>query len=115
MYLKSPYSKFHSKIALVSLDSLTPLPLPSRLVPTPYTKGGGSAGRPAISKTIPPMNLKFCRVLEASFTVLEMLKLFAKCSLGYHSNSSKERCFIGKIARFQQKIPIFKLLPNSQS
>ena len=31
---------------------------------------------PAISKTASLMNLKFCRVLETSFNVLEMLKLF---------------------------------------
>ena len=70
------------------------LPVPSLLAPTPYTKGegGGSAGPPAISKTVAPINLKFCRVLEPSFNVLELLKLFT------HSNSSKERCFIGKTA-----------------
>ena len=56
--------------------SLT-LPLPSLLVPTPFTKGGGGrADPPAISKTVAPMNLKFCRVLETPLKVLEMLKLF---------------------------------------
>ena len=78
-----------------------------------FTKGGCSLPNPpAISETVAPMNLKFCRVLETSLNVLEMLKLFL---LGYHSNSSKERCFMGKIARFQPKIPIFKLLSYSQS
>ena len=60
-------------------SSLT-LPVPSLLVriPTPYTKKGvGSGGPPAISKTVALMNLKLCRVLETSFNVLEMLKLFA--------------------------------------
>ena len=42
--------------------SLT-LPVPSRLVPTPDIKGG-SAGPPAISKTLGPTNLKFCMVLR---------------------------------------------------
>ena len=40
------------------------LPLPNHLVPTPYTKKGGSLDPPAISKAIAPMNLKFCSVLE---------------------------------------------------
>ena len=55
--------------------SLT-LPLASLLVPTPFTGGGGggSAGPPTISKTVAPMNLKFCGVLEIN--VSEMLKLF---------------------------------------
>ena len=48
--------------------------VPSLLVPIPYTKGGGAARSPAISKTLAPMNLKFCRVLETSFKILEMLK-----------------------------------------
>ena len=53
------------------------LPVPSLLVPTPYTKGGGgSAGPPAIPKTLASMNLKFYRILDTSFDVLEMLKLF---------------------------------------
>ena len=39
--------------------------------------GGGMVGRtPAISKPVAPMDLKFCRVLETFFNVLEMLKLF---------------------------------------
>ena len=52
------------------------------MVPIPYTKGGGGgggAGRPApclaaISKTVAPMSVKFCRVLETFLNVLEMLK-----------------------------------------
>ena len=70
------------------------LPVPNLLVPTPDTKGAG--GRPdllGISKTVAPMNLKFCRVSETSFNILEMLTLFTKCLLGYHSNSSKERLY----------------------
>ena len=41
--------------------------LTSLLVPTPFTKGGGGGGGrglarpPAISKTVDPMNVKFCR------------------------------------------------------
>ena len=58
----------------LSVCSLT-LPVPSLLVPTPYTKGGSSRP-PAISNTVAPMNLKFCRVLETPLKVLEMLKLF---------------------------------------
>ena len=38
--------------------------------------GGGSSRPPAISKTVAPMKLKFCRVLETPLKVLEMLKLF---------------------------------------
>ena len=34
--------------------------------------GGGSTGPPAISKTVSPMNVKFCRILETSLNVLEM-------------------------------------------
>ena len=50
-------------------------------LPTPDTKGGGGGGGvgrtlSAFSKTLPLMNLKFCRVLATSFNVLEMLKLF---------------------------------------
>ena len=51
------------------------LPLPSLLVPTPFTKGVCQTPL-TISKTIALMNLKFCRVLETSFKVSEMLKLF---------------------------------------
>ena len=39
------------------------LPLPSPLVPTPFTKGEDRPDPHAISKTIAPMNFKFCRVL----------------------------------------------------
>ena len=56
------------------------LPLPSLLVPTPFTNWGGGGGRaesPAISKTVAPMNVNFCMVLETPLKVLEMLKLFA--------------------------------------
>ena len=31
-----------------------------------------SAGLPAISETVAPMNVKFCRVLETSLNILEM-------------------------------------------
>ena len=56
--------------------SFLTLPLPSLLISTPYTnRGGGSAGPPAILKTIAPMNVKFCRVLETFLKVLEMSKL----------------------------------------
>ena len=48
------------------------IPLPSFLVPAPYTKGG-RPDPPAISKTVAFMNMKFCRVLETSLNVLEML------------------------------------------
>ena len=49
-------------------------PLPSLLVPTPFTKGGGGSARPpAISKTVVPMNMKFCRVLETPLKVLEKM------------------------------------------
>ena len=68
-----------------------------------HTLYQGVGPTPAISKTVAPTNFKFCRVLETSFNVLEMLKLFTYFLLGYHTNSSKEKCFIGKIARFQPK------------
>ena len=47
-----------------------------------HTLYQGGVGRPppppplAILKTVVPMNLKFCRVLETSFNVLEMFRLF---------------------------------------
>ena len=47
------------------------LPVPSLLVPTPDTRGVGRSP-PAISKTLGPMNLKFCRVSETSLNVLEI-------------------------------------------
>ena len=50
----------------------------------------------AILKTVAPMSVKFCRVLETYLNVLEMSKLFTYCLLGYHSNSSKEMCFVGE-------------------
>ena len=47
---------------------------------TLYQGGGGGGGvQPdplAISKTIAPMNMKYCKVLETSLNSLEMLKLF---------------------------------------
>ena len=85
------------KIALLTLS------LPSLLVPTPFTKGKGEADPSAISKTVTPMNLKFCRVLQTPLKALEMFNLFTYCSLGYHSNSSKERCFGGKSLDFTRK------------
>ena len=58
------------------------------LIPSGGRRGGGGEGgvRPAISKMIASMSVRFCRVLETSLNVLEMLKL---CSLAYHNNSSK--------------------------
>ena len=41
-----------------------------------YQGGGGRADPPSISKTVPLMSVKFCRVLETPLKVLEMLKLF---------------------------------------
>ena len=64
--------------SLMFLDekSLNP-PFASLLVPTPFTQGGeGRADPPAISKTVAPMNVRFCRALETPSKVLEMLKLF---------------------------------------
>ena len=54
------------------------LPLQSLLVSTPFTKGGGGGGcaPPAISETVNPMNVKFCRVLETPLKVSEILKWF---------------------------------------
>ena len=49
-------------------------PVPSLLVPTPDTKGG-QPDPPAISRTVVPMNMKFCMVLETSLNMLAMLKL----------------------------------------
>ena len=54
--------------------SLT-LPVPSLLIHKPDTKGGGGRPDPLLSqKTLGPVNLKFCRVLETSPNVLEILK-----------------------------------------
>ena len=55
-----------------------------------YQEGEGVS---AISKTL--------------LKVLEILKLFTYCLLGYHSSSSKERFFW--IIRFQPKIPIIQI------
>ena len=60
------------------------LPLPSLLVPTPFTKAGGGGGggggertpSSAISETVARMNVKFYRVSETPSEVFEMLKLF---------------------------------------
>ena len=83
---------------------LLTFPLPSLLVPTPFTQGGGfRADPPAISETVVPMNVKFCGILETPLKVLEMLKLFTWCLLGYHSNFSKKKCFGGKSLDFSQK------------
>ena len=43
-----------------------------------FYQGGSSRHTPppAISKTVGPMNVKFCRILETPLKVLEMLKLF---------------------------------------
>ena len=52
------------------------LPIPSLLVHTPDTKGGGGGegltDAPAISKILGLMNLKFCRVLETFLNVSEI-------------------------------------------
>ena len=68
---------YHKRVVhkLVNNHMLT-LPLPSLLVPTPFTKGRGSAGPPCYLKTCCPISVKFCRVLETPLKVLEMLKLF---------------------------------------
>ena len=51
-------------------------------LPTLYTNGGGvQSNPPAISKTVVPMNVKFCRVLQTSLNVLEVLNLFTYCLL----------------------------------
>ena len=75
MYIESILSSLFSAF----LHKLLTLPFPSLLVPTyPHLLqgGGGRADPPAISKTVAPMNVKFCRVLETPLKVLEMLKLF---------------------------------------
>ena len=41
-----------------------------------YQGRGGRTDPPAISETVAPMNVKFCRVLETPLKVSEMLKLF---------------------------------------
>ena len=50
-------------------------------------------------------------VLETSLNVLEMLKLLTQSTFGYHSNSSKEMCFISEIARFQPDVKYDLLKP----
>ena len=53
------------------------LPLPNFWYPHPLPGGGGGGRRadpsPAISETVAPMNMKFCRVLETPLKVLETL------------------------------------------
>ena len=55
------------------------LPVPSRLVPTPYTKGGGGGVEPtppSYLKNRCPHEPEILQVLETPLKVLEMLKLF---------------------------------------
>ena len=59
-----PHFELRFEIKLAKLPITLTLPVPSLLVPTPDTKGGGSAKHPAISKTLGSMNLKFCRVFN---------------------------------------------------
>ena len=67
-------------------------------------QGGGSAKHSlAISKTVAPINLKFCRILETPFNVLEMLKLFTWCLLGYHRDPQRRRVLSGKSLDFGRK------------
>ena len=54
------------------IDTCITLPVPSLLVPTPDTGGGVGRTLLAISKTLGPMNLKFCRILETSLNVLKI-------------------------------------------
>ena len=52
---------------------------PFLFLPILFTKGEGGRLEPiptAISETVSPMNVKFCRVLETPLKVSEMLKLF---------------------------------------
>ena len=77
--------------------------LPSLLVPTPFTKGGGFGQTPSYLKSHCPYEREICMVLETHLKVLEMLKLFTYYLLGYHSNSSKERCLGGKSVDFSRK------------
>ena len=90
------------------------LPLLSLLAPTPIPGGVGGwpDPSPAISKTVVPMNLKFCGILETSINVLEMLKLFTWCLLVYGSNSSKQRCLSGKSVDFSRKYPYSNYYQN---
>ena len=70
---------FWPELLLFRLVQITNPSFPNLLVPTPFTKGGGRADPPppqAISGTVAPINVKFCRVLETPLKVLEMLKLF---------------------------------------
>ena len=55
------------------------LPVPSLLVPTPYTHGGGGGGwmePPPKSKNCCSNEHEICMVLKTSLNVLEMLKFF---------------------------------------
>ena len=79
MVHKKTYSREHSLHTVTERNAFVNIPVdPDHgfWYPHLFTKGG-SARPPAISKTVAPINLKFCRVLETSFNVVEMLKLFA--------------------------------------
>ena len=65
-----------SRISLVEILEKFLNPSCTKLFGTHTWYQGGRPDPPAISKTLAPMNLKFCRVLETSFNILEMLKLF---------------------------------------
>ena len=53
---------------------LLTLPVPSLLVPTPDTRGGGGRPDPPLSQTVAAMNMKFCMILETSQNILEILQ-----------------------------------------
>ena len=64
-----------------------------------------------MSKTVAPMNVKFCRVLETPLNVLIMLKLFTWFYLVTIATPQKRGVW-GKITRFQPKIPIIQIATN---
>ena len=61
------------------------------------------------------MNLKFCRVLETSFNMFEMLKLLHSVYIVAIVTPQRRGVLQGKSLDFSRKIPIFKSLPSSQS
>ena len=72
-----------------------------------FTKEGGRG--PSYLKNRCPHEHEILQGIRDTFESLRNVEVVTQCLLGYHSNSSKERCFGGKIARFQLKIPIIQI------
>ena len=85
--------------------------IPSYFGPTLYTKGGGGGGEgpsgpPTISSTLGCTNLKFCKVLENTRFVKDLL-------YGYHGNRLITWCFSLIIVKTSMKNRYFSNAPRN--